>query len=418
MRFAPTKQGEQLLKEYAQSATLIIPAVSTGNVAQLSIDALLATLPSVLLGSLHSTHLLPCVGSERMHTDLSAALQKERARLTKQAGGEKRKQKAVKHPPPPHHLVTPLQLFLLPTLRCLVLQQRSPCMRGHHAAFVDELLGWACSFNFSQLIVLTSSPAYRQGQEMLDVEESSGRMGFCVLDESGRGARVDESETAASGSRASSSSSNNASSSSSLRSLLSSALHWHSLQATSLEQDAPPLALSELNGAEHVDDDEETGVEDTDAEGGVINIQPIPVPGFGITRNMFLKLSASSTSPSPGSSSSSSSSRSFMSVFLHTYVDEGSNDRDALIMAHNLYTMLFLQRQQQSTQQQSNKQSSTSTSTSTPAISDSEAAGTMSDSELVASLSASLHHPRQFVLTPPDAWSTVFGNEPDEGLYL
>jgi hypothetical protein len=358
MSFIPLTPTLDLLPLSAGS-TLLLPAVSTGNVPQLTVDLLLASLPHTLLGNFHSAHVQPCVGGD--------ALMVQTRKKKNDASADQK-----------NCLTTALQLWHIPSLRLLVLQQRAPVFRGRHRAFVNELLQWASSIQLNQIIMLTSSLAFRKGDEELDAAHP---VSFFFVDPT----------------------SSTSSSSSSTLTLLRETLQFTSLQSGgiargALEQDEQPYRYDQLNSAE---DEAEFGQSLRETVGAPL--PRIPVPGLGITR-LFYEIITGNVSNSDGIaaaapvSSVSSSSVSALAgptglpptLFLSVYVNEGANDRDAMLFCHHLYTLLFLQITQQSKQQAQTAQHSSHT----------------------------LTEPEEMVWTPPAAWSSVFGNEPSENLYL
>lgn len=364
----------------ARQCTLLLPAVSTGNVPQVSkqsasrtksrperlshltitwfsrclcplslsqlcIDLLLSSLPHELLGTLHSPHVQACVGWGALDADSSGS---------------------------PSALVTSVQLFLVPSLRLVVVQQRAPCIVGRHAAFVEELLTLAREWQVTRVICATSSAAFRQGEEELDAMHP---VSFFLCDPAQKGGSNELD--------------------SSLRTLVGETLQWRSLHAHALRQDEAPFRPDQLNSAEELEHD----ADDEQKEEALPVVQPIPVPGLGLTRPLYERVSAEANSNSSSSASAAASSSSaaatvtstaslpFPTLFLHVYVNEGANDADAMRFAQQLYTLLFLLRQQE--------------------------AGTAA-----ASSAAELSEPQEMKWRVPASWSHMFGSEPDESLYL
>lgn len=303
----------------------------------MTIDLLLSSLAHTLLGSFHSGHVLPCVGHNAFESPATE-------------GGKKRKAK-----PTATELVTAVQVFSIPSLRAIVLQQRAPCVVGRAAAYVAELAQFASQHGIARVVVLTSSLAYRQHEAELDAVHP---VSYYLID----------------------SNDSSASASSSLSHLLSSTLQWTSLHYNTLHQDTPAMRFDQLGAAEEVDDDSSLrvgggGREEQKEDSNQQAIQPIPVPGLGITR-AFYTLASSSTSKHP-----------FSTVFLHTYINEGANDRDAIMMAQQVYALMFLLQQQSASAEPADK-------------------------------SAAIVDPREVAWRMPSSWSALFGNEPDENLYL
>ncbi|KAG8921661.1 hypothetical protein FRC02_012438 [Tulasnella sp. 418] len=103
------------------NSTLILPIVSTGNVAQLAVDLIIATCGLELIGSLDSRDLVPTVGP----------------RETGEQDG----------------ITTPLELYSNSSGNVFVIQQRSPVIKSRKAEFVNSLISFAQQF--SAVLVLT-----------------------------------------------------------------------------------------------------------------------------------------------------------------------------------------------------------------------------------------------------------------------
>ena len=351
-------------------------------------DLLLSSLTHTLLGCFHSSHVLPAVGGDALDTD----------RRRRAVGGRKSKAAAAAITPAP--LTTSLQLFFIPSLSLLVMQQRAPAIRGRHRALVSELLSFARSLpGLRQTVLLTSSLAYRKADEELDAVHP---VSFYYLPASGERAAAAPVVSASATTAADAAS---APASSSVESLLRSTLGWNSLHHNALQQDELPTQFDQLNSAEEMEQVMRVGGTSSSDAYLPAPVHPIPVPGLGITRPFFEMVSAAtSASPAAASNSSSSSSAaavaplSFPSLCLHVYVNEGANDRDAMAMAQSVYTMLFMQKQQQ--QQTTNSVQQTADNTDTK-----QQAQQLAD-------------PRQMIWCPPSSWNLVFGNEAEESLYL
>lgn len=285
-------------------------------------------------------------------------------------------------------LTTSMQLFFIPSLSLLVMQQRAPAIRGRHRALVSELLAFARSLpGLRQTVLLTSSLAYRKADEELDAVHP---VSFFYLPASG------EAVSAPAVSASATSAADSAPSASPVETLLRATLGWNSLHHSALQQDEQPAQYDQLNSAEEVED--ALRVNGSSSSSPVPNaaapVKPIPVPGLGITRPFFEMVSEAAAARPAGSAASSSDAAtplSFPSLCVHVYVNEGANDRDAMIMAQSVYTMLFMQRQQQ----QSN---------SAPAAN--------------GGMQSELADPRHMIWSPPQSWKAVFGNEAEETLYL
>ena len=324
--------------------------------SQLTIDLLLSTLPHTLLGNFHSAHVLPCVGGDALAGSGPAPTTRKAKAAAAAAAANA-----------PAVLTTAMQLFSIPTLRLLVLQQRAPAIRGRHRVLVNQLTEWASGLGLAQTILLTSSLAFRRGDEELDAVHS---VSFFLVDNAAAPASASAPAAAAA---------------SSVATLLRDQLHWNSLHHSALQQDDAPVRF---DSAEEADRDMVDpmrmgggGGASREEEDAPLTLPPIAVPGLGITRPLFELVSGS---PASAATSGSAVAALPPTLFLHVYVNEGANDRDAVLFAANLYALLFLQQ---------------------AAVAEDAA-------------KAQLTEPHSVVWTPPASWSTVFGNEPDESLYL
>ena len=133
--------------------TLLLPSVSVGNVGQLAIDVVLATLKPTLLtqvgiicqGSflrsnfyiqiLHPS-LIPCVGADPLHVDSPI-------------------------------LTTAMQLYIHPESKLAVFQIRSGLLPGKGGAFLTDLLEWAKEVKITRLVCLSSSHAHERSDVQL-----------------------------------------------------------------------------------------------------------------------------------------------------------------------------------------------------------------------------------------------------------
>jgi hypothetical protein len=117
--------------------TVLLPAVSVGNVGQLAVDVVLATLQPALVGQLHHDALIPCCGSD----PLDAAS----TRLT-----------------------TAMQLYVNEAAQLAVLQLRSGLLPGQGGAFLADLLAWcAASGPPARLVMLSSSHLHERTERQL-----------------------------------------------------------------------------------------------------------------------------------------------------------------------------------------------------------------------------------------------------------
>jgi hypothetical protein len=106
-------------------STLILPAVSIGNVGQLAIDLMIETSQAVKVGRFVDENIIPCAGTG-----------------------------SYSHIP---GLAFSVELFALPgnSNTCL-LQQRAPVAPGLQQAFAEALVSWAQSAGVAKMIILGS----------------------------------------------------------------------------------------------------------------------------------------------------------------------------------------------------------------------------------------------------------------------
>jgi len=106
-------------------STLILPAVSIGNIAQLAIDLLIETSQAMKVGRFADENIIPCVGNG-----------------------------SFSHIPGP---AFSMELFALPkNSNTLLLQQRAPVAPGLQQAFADALVSWAQSAGIAKVLILGS----------------------------------------------------------------------------------------------------------------------------------------------------------------------------------------------------------------------------------------------------------------------
>lgn len=120
------------LKDY----TVILPAVSVGNVGQLAVDVLLATLQPSLVSQVHHPSLIPCCGSDPIHPDSSV-------------------------------LTTAMQLYMEEAKKLAVFQIRSGLLPGQGAKFLADLLGWCQDRGVGKIVCLTSAHSHERSDSQL-----------------------------------------------------------------------------------------------------------------------------------------------------------------------------------------------------------------------------------------------------------
>jgi len=115
-----------------ENKTLVLPAVSFGNVGQLAVDILLSTALSSSdaqhSGHVQSRHLLPVAGS-----DPFGIL------------------------PSPGAIATPCELYTCPRANAVIMQRRSMCAKGRSNNFAVEIATWCKEQKFSQVVILAGA---------------------------------------------------------------------------------------------------------------------------------------------------------------------------------------------------------------------------------------------------------------------
>eukprot|EP01134_Creolimax_fragrantissima_P000679 CFRG0679T1 len=124
--------------------TLVIPAVSLGNVPQLAIDLIINTLRPQRVGHIHDRSLLPVFGCDAFD-----------------AHGNKS--------------MTSADVYLCATNKLAIIQQRSPVIKSQRKEFTDRLGEWIISAGFSSVILLTSSNANNSGDNTMLANSASLR---------------------------------------------------------------------------------------------------------------------------------------------------------------------------------------------------------------------------------------------------
>ncbi|CAL1538170.1 unnamed protein product [Lymnaea stagnalis] len=119
--------------------TLIIPAVSVGNVGQLAADLIVNTLDMERVGYILHPSLLPCVGNNPFAIGDGSSCQ----------------------------LSTSCEIYESTKLKLVVIQQRAPLIKGKSRAYTEWLSSWLNEIQFDQVVVLTSSFAYERLDQQL-----------------------------------------------------------------------------------------------------------------------------------------------------------------------------------------------------------------------------------------------------------
>ncbi|KAJ0961061.1 hypothetical protein J5N97_000962 [Dioscorea zingiberensis] len=129
MEFTPVEEGKPFSPE---CPTLILPALSIGNVGQLAIDLLISSIGARRVGYLDEPSVLPCVGND--------------------AYG----------PVPEGDLALPLEAYASPSHAITLIQQRSPVVKGMMVEFAKNLAHFISISGKKHVIVLSSLSSGRK----------------------------------------------------------------------------------------------------------------------------------------------------------------------------------------------------------------------------------------------------------------
>ncbi|ESO82678.1 hypothetical protein LOTGIDRAFT_155694 [Lottia gigantea] len=135
------------------------PCVSVGNVGQLATDLIISSLNLEKVGIIYHSSILPVIGNDP-YTQFS----QNNCRLT-----------------------TPCEVYENSSQDLVVLQQRSPLIKGKKEEFVTWLSDWIKENRFKQIIILTSSFAHERVDSQIfgcqlrilmskSVEEKNGKL--------------------------------------------------------------------------------------------------------------------------------------------------------------------------------------------------------------------------------------------------
>ncbi|XP_066481574.1 proteasome assembly chaperone 2 [Tiliqua scincoides] len=122
-----------------EGSTLLMPAVSVGNVGQLSVDLVIFTLGMSRIGYFYTDCLVPMIGNNPYATTEENATE----------------------------LCINAEVYAVPSKELVVLQIRSPFIKNKYSAFCQMLLSWVKSCGFAKVAVLSSSHAYQRNDQQL-----------------------------------------------------------------------------------------------------------------------------------------------------------------------------------------------------------------------------------------------------------
>ncbi|XP_013917862.1 PREDICTED: proteasome assembly chaperone 2 isoform X2 [Thamnophis sirtalis] len=119
--------------------TLLMPAVSVGNVGQLAIDLVISTLCMPRVGYFYTDCLVPMVGNNPYATTEEDATE----------------------------LCINAEVYAKTSKELVVLQIRSPFIKNKYRLFCQILLSWVKNSGFSKIVFLSSSHAYQRNDQQL-----------------------------------------------------------------------------------------------------------------------------------------------------------------------------------------------------------------------------------------------------------
>ncbi|XP_069324393.1 proteasome assembly chaperone 2 [Eulemur rufifrons] len=119
--------------------TLLMPAVSVGNVGQLAIDLIISTLNMSKIGYFYTDCLVPMVGNNPYATAEANSTE----------------------------LSINTEVYSLPSRKLVALQLRSIFIKYKSKPFCEKLLSWVRSSNFARVIILSSSHSYHRNDLQL-----------------------------------------------------------------------------------------------------------------------------------------------------------------------------------------------------------------------------------------------------------
>lgn len=117
------EQGKQL---HQDCSTLLVPALSIGNVGQLAVDLLISSTRAERIGYFDDPNILPCVGNDAYY------------------------------PTPQGELALPLEAYDSSSNALTLVQQRSPVVKGMMIEFAKNLAIFAAATGKKHIVVLSS----------------------------------------------------------------------------------------------------------------------------------------------------------------------------------------------------------------------------------------------------------------------
>ncbi|XP_023563280.1 proteasome assembly chaperone 2 isoform X3 [Octodon degus] len=145
--FVPCGEAEPDLS----GCTLLLPAVSVGNVGQLAIDLIISTLNMSKIGYFYTDCLVPMVGNNPYATAEENSTE----------------------------LSINTEVYSLPSRKLVALQLRSIFIKYKSTSFCEKLLSWVKSSRFARVVVLSSSHSYQRSD--LQLRSCSKEIAMAVL---------------------------------------------------------------------------------------------------------------------------------------------------------------------------------------------------------------------------------------------
>ncbi|XP_003219766.1 proteasome assembly chaperone 2 isoform X2 [Anolis carolinensis] len=122
-----------------KGCTLLMPAVSVGNVGQLAVDLVISTLGMSKVGYFYTDCLVPMIGNNPYATTEDNATE----------------------------LCINAEVYAAPSKELVVIQLRSPFIKNKYRPFCQTILAWVKSCEFAKIVLLSSSHAYQRNDQQL-----------------------------------------------------------------------------------------------------------------------------------------------------------------------------------------------------------------------------------------------------------
>jgi len=139
--------------------TFVLPAVSVGNAGQLAVDLLISTLQMKKVGLIQDDGITPVIGSDP-YTGCFASRVGTLQLKPENAGTQSAPS-----------LMTGCELYESTDHQLVVMQLRSPLIRGRKSAFLERLLNFIIEKQFRETITLASSHAHERIDSQLEGDQ-------------------------------------------------------------------------------------------------------------------------------------------------------------------------------------------------------------------------------------------------------